>query len=146
MTSTLGLIGFNPTADDNRERPQYGRRMNRHHALIVVSAVVLGGLFWVDPLFIPLALLGPIVTGAIAGPRGASRSAATAWLGAGLVALVSDWIINNEDQLFHLGLALWTAGVTLAVGAAAAYVHGRTLRRRALRNGISRVHRQAARP
>lgn len=81
-----------------------------------VFAAVLAGLFWIDPLFIPLALLGPIVTGLVAGPRGKTRLAAASWIAAGLLALVSDWIVNNEDQLFHLGLALFTAGVVLAVG------------------------------
>jgi len=36
-----------------------------------ISAVVLGlivtALFWIDPIFVPLALLGPIVIGVVAG-------------------------------------------------------------------------------
>jgi hypothetical protein len=33
----------------------------------VVAGLVVSALFWIDPLFIPLALLGPIATGAVAG-------------------------------------------------------------------------------
>jgi hypothetical protein len=104
-------------------------------------ALVIAGLYWIDPLFVPLALLGPIVTGIIAGRRGVGRQVALAWLGAGLIALVSDWAIHNEDQVFHLALSLWTAGVALAASAIAAAVHSRA---DGVRNGVPRVHRQTA--
>ena len=110
---------------------------------IAVFAVVVSALFWIDPLFVPLVLLGPVATGIVAARHDAVRPAALAWFVAGLLALVSDWVINNEDQLFHLVMAFWTAGLTLAVGAASGRLYARTLRRRALRNGISGVHRQA---
>src|SRR5690349_19711350 len=109
--------------------------MNRY-LKVAVAAVILSGLFWVDALFVPLVLLGPIVTGVVADRRGFVRPAAAAWFLAGLLALASDWAINKEDQLFHLLLAFWTAGLTLV----AASVHCRA---DALRNRISRVHRQA---
>lgn len=107
--------------------------------LVAIAAVVLSGLFWIDPLFLPLALLGPIVTGVVAHRRGVAREAAAAWFGAGLLALASDWAINNEDQVFHLVMALWTAGLTLVVAA----VHSRA---DAFRNRVPRVHRQATGP
>jgi hypothetical protein len=112
--------------------------MNRYLAL-ATAAVVISGLFWIDALFVPLVLLGPIVTGIVAARRGIVRDAAAAWFVAGLLALASDWAINNEDQLFHLVMAFWTAGVTLAVAA----VHSRA---DAFRNRVPRVHRQATRP
>lgn len=118
--------------------------MSRRAAPFVALTAVLAALFWIDVLFVPLVLLGPIVTGVVAGPRGAARPAAAAWFAAGLLTLVIDWVVNNEDQIFHLAMAAWTAGVTLGVGAAVASIRARTLRRRALRNGIPRVHRQTA--
>jgi hypothetical protein len=132
------LIRFNPDADDSARAPAYVRAMNRYLA-VAITAVVLAGLFWIDPLFVPLVLLGPIVTGIVASRRGVAREGAAAWFAAGLLALASDWIINNEDQLFHLVMALWTAGLTLGVAA----LHSRT---NAFRNRVPRVHRQATRP
>ena len=119
------------------EERAYGRAMTTR---IAAFTVLLAGLFWIDPLFLPLVLVGPIVTGVVAARHDAVRPAAMAWFAAGLITLVLDWAINDEDQAFHLVMAVWTAGVTLASGMATA----RTLRRRALRNGISGVHRQAA--
>ena len=101
---------------------------------------VLAGLLWIDPLFLPLVLVGPIVTGVVAARMDVVRPAAVAWFAAGLITLAIDWAVNDEDQVFHLVMAVWTAAVTLGVGAATV----RTLRRRALRNGIPRIHRQAA--
>lgn len=112
--------------------------MNRY-LTAAIAGVILSGMFWVDPLFVPLALLGPIATGIVADRRGAARPAAFAWLVAGLLALASDWAINNEDQAFHLVMALWTAGLTLSVAALHSRAH-------ALRNRIPRVHRQATGP
>jgi peptidoglycan/LPS O-acetylase OafA/YrhL len=132
------LIRFNPRVDDGAAARTYVHAMNRY-LITAAAAVVISALFWIDPLFVPLVLLGPIVTGFAAGRRGIAREAAAAWFAAGLLALLSDWAINNEDQLFHLVLALWTAGVTLAVAA----LHSRA---DALRNRIPRVHRQATRP
>ena len=111
--------------------------MNRN-LTVAGAAVVLAALYWIDPLFLPLALLGPIVTGIVASRRGVVREGATVWFLAGLLALASDWAINNEDQLFHLVMACWTAGLTLGVAALHSRAH-------ALRNRISRVHRQTAR-
>jgi len=75
------------------------------------SAVVLGlivtVLLWFDALFIPLALIGPLVIGAVAGYRGLPVVwPATVSIVAGLGALVSDWVINQEDVAFHAVLTL----------------------------------------
>ncbi|HEX6713132.1 MAG TPA: hypothetical protein VF066_07095 [Thermoleophilaceae bacterium] len=90
--------------------------MNRH-LLVTIGALALTGLFWIDPLFLPLVLLGPVVTGIVASRHGVAREAAAAWFAAGLLALASDWAINDEDQLFHLVMACWTAGLALGVAA-----------------------------
>jgi hypothetical protein len=90
------------------------------HSRGLVSALVVGlsisALFWIDPLFIPLVLLGPAVTGALAGMRRLPRSwIVLVWLVAGLGAVVSDWLINRSDVVFHLVLTGFVVG--LATGA-----------------------------
>ena len=72
--------------------------------------------FWIDPLFIPLALLGPIVVGALGGWRGVElRLVALMWAVAGIGAVVSDYVVNQEDVVFHLVLTVLMVG--LAAGA-----------------------------
>lgn len=68
---------------------------------------VVGLLGWIDPLFIPLVLLGPPITGAIAASRGVRyRWIALLWASAGLNMIWTDWVVNEEDQLFHLVLTV----------------------------------------
>jgi hypothetical protein len=93
--------------------------VNRRLAPWVVAGLVISALFWIDPLFIPLALLGPIVTGALAAWAGRGlRLVALMWAVAGIGALVSDFVINQEDVVFHLVLTVVMVG--LAAGAWAA--------------------------
>jgi Sec-independent protein secretion pathway component TatC len=84
--------------------------MSRLTSSLVAAAVIgqlLGLLGWIDPLFIPLVLLGPVITGAVAAARRMSYSwVAVAWTSAGLTMLWTDWVINHEDVLFHLALSL----------------------------------------
>ena len=73
----------------------------------VFAAAVLGQLVgqlgWVDPLFISLVLVAPLVTGAIAAARGISYPwIAVLWCSAGLNMLWTDWVVNHEDVVFHL--------------------------------------------
>ena len=35
------------------------------------------------------------------------------WLLVGVVWLVADWIVNNEDQVFHVAVALSMAGLVV---------------------------------
>jgi hypothetical protein len=77
----------------------------------LVAAVVIGQLTgllgWLDPLFIPLVLLGPIITGALsAAARVPYRWIAVLWCSAGINMLWTDWVLNHEDQLFHLALSV----------------------------------------
>src|SRR6476659_11066822 len=70
--------------------------------------LVITVLFWFDPLFIPLALLGPLVVGAAAAWSGLPwRWPAVAMLVAGLGAVISDYVVNQEDVAFHLVLTVF---------------------------------------
>ena len=78
----------------------------------VVHGLVVTGLFWIDPLFIPLVLLGPIVVGvAAAAKHFPVRWAVVVWLVAGIGAVVSDFVVNHEDVVFHLVLTGFVVGV-----------------------------------
>jgi hypothetical protein len=89
-------------------------------ASAVVLGLVLTALFWIDPLFIPLVLLGPPLTGAIAARRGMPLAwIATAWLVAGLGAIVSDYVVNQEDVVFHVVLTVFVVGLAAAAWALA---------------------------
>lgn len=97
---------------------------SNHNASIAAGAVVIAALAWVDPLFIPLVLLGPLASGLIGGAYGAPpRALATAWFAGGLLMLVSDLIVNGEDVAFHAGVALVTAAI--AAGATAVALRAR---------------------
>jgi hypothetical protein len=70
-----------------------------------VLGLVVSAFFWIDPIFIPLALAGPLVWGAFAGAQGLPSLWPLAVSAvAGLGALISDYVINQEDVLFHLAL------------------------------------------
>jgi hypothetical protein len=98
--------------------------MNRGVTYTVVGGAIIGALAWVDPLFIPLVLLGPLAWGGVEGWRGRPwRWVLGVWAFAGVTMVVSDWIINREDVLFHLVLtavmpmlagAAWTAARSIA--------------------------------
>lgn len=87
--------------------------MARRDALSVVGAgVVLAALAWIDPLFIPLVLLGPVMTGVVWSVRRESwRGPALTWTIAGAGMLISDWVVNNEDQIFHVVVTLLMVGL-----------------------------------
>jgi len=78
--------------------------------------VAVSSLAWVDAVFLPLVLLGPVLAGVVVGLRhGARLPLAATWFLAGLAMLASDWVVNDEDRAFHLALAFVMAG--LASGA-----------------------------
>jgi hypothetical protein len=71
----------------------------------VVLGLIVTALFWIDPIFIPLAFIGPLVWGAFAGTQKLPwQWALTVSLVAGLGAVISDFVINHEDVPFHLAL------------------------------------------
>ncbi|GAA1976819.1 hypothetical protein GCM10009798_42540 [Nocardioides panacihumi] len=84
--------------------------MHRITSSLIAAAVIgqlVGQLGWIDPLFVPLVLLGPIVTGAVAaGRRIAYLWIAVVWCSAGVAMAWSDWVVNHEDVAFHLALAV----------------------------------------
>jgi hypothetical protein len=91
--------------------------MSTRATKVTLAAVAISTLAWVDPLFVLLITLGPVVSGVVAGVYGVdSRTMALVWFLAGLLMLVSDLVINNEDVAFHAGVAVVTAGI--AAGAA----------------------------
>jgi hypothetical protein len=105
--------------------------MSTRAITVIVAAIAIGALAWIDPLFIPLVTLGPLVAGFAAGAMGVdARTAALPWFLGGLLMLVSDLVINGEDVLFHAVLAVFAA--TLAAGAAALARRFRRADRRAV--------------
>ena len=96
--------------------------MSKPLLVSLVAGLLIGALAWIDPLFVPLVLAGPIVSGVVCATRAvAFRWPATAWALSGVVMVVSDWMVNNEDQVFHAvltvvmvalaGLGWWVARV-----------------------------------
>ena len=77
----------------------------------LLYAALLGQLVaqlgWIDPLFIPLVLAGPLLTGAILASRGVCYAwVAVLWASAGVGMAWSDWVVNQSDVVFHLALAV----------------------------------------
>ena len=73
----------------------------------VLAGQVVAQLGWIDPLFLPLVLLGPVLTGAVAAARRLRFAwIAALWISAGLNMVVLDWVISQEDVVFHLGLTV----------------------------------------
>jgi hypothetical protein len=96
---------------------------------MLLGGVVIGALAWVDPIFIPLVLLGPLVTGLVCGWHGvALRYLAGAWAIGGINMLVSDQIANHEDKAFHAVLTLVMVGLACAAWAAGRFAARRRTR------------------
>jgi hypothetical protein len=98
--------------------------MSTRAITVTLAAVAIGALAWIDPLFIPLVTLGPLVSGLAAGAYGVdSRTVALVWFLGGMLMLVSDLVINHEDVAFHAVVAV----VAAAIGAGGAWL-GRRIR------------------
>ena len=70
-----------------------------------------------DVTFLSFMLLGPVLTGVVLAIRRADwRPGAAAWSIAALGWLVTDWVINHEDVLFHAVIAVLFVGL-VALGA-----------------------------
>lgn len=101
----------------------------------VLGAAAIGGLAWIDPVFVPLVLIGPLVTGfAVGWIGGELRWIVAAWALGGLTMVVSDWIVAQEDVLFHVVLT-----VVMTALAAGSWWIGRTLGRRRSRRAEARA-------
>jgi hypothetical protein len=83
--------------------------MNRLSSLVAAALLgqLVGQLGWIDPLFVPLVLAGPLVSGAVGAARGVRFAwVAVLWASAGLAMTWSDWLVNREDVAFHLALSV----------------------------------------
>jgi Sec-independent protein secretion pathway component TatC len=79
-----------------------------------------------DAVLFPLVFVGPLVTGLVMELRGWPwKLGAAAWAMMGVISLVYDWVLYNEDQAFHVALTIWMAAI-VALGA----MVGRLIRRR----------------
>lgn len=108
--------------------------MNTRNQIILAAVLgqLVGPLGYVEPLFIPLILVGPPVVGAVAASRGIRLApVAVLWLSAGLNMAWMDWVIAREDVMFHLVLA-----VVMALLAAAGYGVVRLFSRRRTPAGV----------
>jgi hypothetical protein len=105
----------------------------RSVSIAVVAGLVIGALAWIDPLFIPLVLAGPVISGAVGAARGVPyRWIALAWAVAGVSMVISDWIANHEDRAFHAVLTVVMVGL-----AGTGWLAARALRR--TRSDVSRL-------
>ena len=81
----------------------------------IVIGQLVGLLGWLDPLFIPLVLVGPPVTGAVAAARRVPLLPLVAlWASAGVNMIWTDYVVNREDVAFHVVV---TAVVSLLAAA-----------------------------
>lgn len=95
---------------------QIGEVMDKNLIIALGAGQVLGLVGWIDPLFIPFALVGPLVVGAVLAARRVSLvPVAVLWLSAGICMLWTDWLVNREDVAFHAVLAVVMAGLA-AIG------------------------------
>ena len=89
-------------------------------ALVVLGALIINAMVFSplgDEWFFAIALLGPLLSGFVVGVRSEGwRLVAASWALSGLFWFVLDWIVHNEDQIFHLVLALLMVALT-ALGA-----------------------------
>jgi hypothetical protein len=93
--------------------------MNTRTQIIVaaVAGQLLAQLGWVDAVYIPFVVAGPIVVGAVAATKDVPLvPVLVLWVSAGLNMTVLDWLINGEDVVFHLALT-----VVMSLLAAAGY-------------------------
>ena len=93
----------------------------RQALFVIVGGLVLFGLNFgpFDAVLFPIVIIGPFLTGLIMEIRGWPwKLGAAAWAMMGVISLVYDWILYNEDQAFHVALTIWMAAMT-AVGAIA---------------------------
>lgn len=87
-------------------------------AALIFGAILLDNDKGTGQLEFLIVLLGPLLTGLAMRLRGRPwKLGAASWALTGLVMLAFDWIVNNEDQAFHLVLTLLMAAL-VALGAA----------------------------
>ena len=74
---------------------------------LAAGVLLLVPTHYFDELFFTICLAGPPITGAIAASLGISRGPVAAlWVGFGLSMLILDWVVNQEDRVFHVVLTV----------------------------------------
>ena len=74
---------------------------------LVAGVLLLVPTAYIDELFFPIVLAGPPIVGAVAASIGISRAPVIAlWVAFGLTMLVFDWVVNQEDRVFHVVLTV----------------------------------------
>lgn len=82
-------------------------RLTSHLVYAALLGQLIAQLGWIDALFIPLVLAGPPLSGAVlASNRVGYPWVAVLWASTGLGMMWTDWVVNHEDVLFHLALAV----------------------------------------
>jgi hypothetical protein len=94
----------------------------RTAAFVVVAALAIWALNFIPPfdnaLWMPTLLLGPLLTGFVMRLRGWPWPlGAASWALTAVISLFWDWLLFNEDQLFHLVLTMMLPAL-VALGAA----------------------------
>ena len=68
---------------------------------------LLGLVGFIDPLYVVFVLLGPPLVGGLAAARGiALAPVMVLWCSVGLNMLWVDWVVQQEDVLYHAVLSL----------------------------------------
>lgn len=101
----------------------------RTAAIVVVAGLAIWGLNFIPPfdneLWLPILLLGPLMTGVVMRLRGWPwQLGAASWALSAAITLFWDWFAFSEDRVFHLVLiimlpALVALGAALGWGVAA---------------------------
>jgi hypothetical protein len=82
-------------------------RFTSHLVTAALLGLLVAQLGWIDPLFLPLVLAGPPLSGAVLASAAVRYPwVAVLWASAGVGMAVSDWLVNREDVAFHLVLAV----------------------------------------
>jgi hypothetical protein len=102
-------------------QPRIERKRLKDGTLVVVAAWALFALNFIPPFdnALPaIVLFGPILTGAVMWLRSWQwKLGAASWALMGLISLFWDWVLNDEDKLFHVALTVGVVVLT-ALGAA----------------------------
>jgi len=82
---------------------------------LVAGVLLLVPTAYIDELFFPIVLAGPPIVGAVAASIGISRAPVIAlWVAFGLTMLVFDWVVNQEDRVFHVVLTVMMTLLAMA--------------------------------
>lgn len=98
-----------------------------------VLAIVLGQLVaqlgWIDPIYLPLVLVAPPVSAAVAAARGVPLALVVLfWASAGVNMLWLDYVLYREDVVYHVALTVVMSGLAaLGYGVVALVTRRRTI-------------------